>query len=215
MPSYLSNSGGTVEVFSLAILGFIIVISPGADFILVLKNSINRSRKAGCYTAIGISLAISVHIGYSLLGIGYLVSHNQWLFNLIRYTGALYLIYLGIKGLRAKHQNLAIHAAPEISENYFSCLLEGFLCNVLNPKTMLFFLSIFSQVMALDSNNEVALLYSIYIMLLHLLWFILVALLFTSKPLQRVLMKAQCKLNQLCGVVLIGFGIALASHDSP
>ncbi|MCL1139979.1 LysE family translocator [Shewanella pneumatophori] len=202
-----------MEIFSLAILGVIIVISPGADFVLVLKNSINRSRKAGCYTAIGISLAISVHIGYSLLGIGYLVSHNQWLFNLIRYAGALYLIYLGITGLLAKPQNLSVQADTEIPENYSGYLLEGFLCNVLNPKTMLFFLSIFSQVMTLDSNNEVALLYGVYIMLLHLLWFLLVALLFTSKPLQSVLMKAQRRLNQLCGVALIGFGVALALHD--
>nr|WP_275660361.1 LysE family translocator [Shewanella sp. Isolate13] len=187
----------------------LIVISPGADFILVLRNSLNKSRKAGCYTAVGISLAIGIHIGYSLLGIGYLVSHNQWLFNFIRYAGAMYLIYLGIKGLLTKPVALNLLSETAAFDNPFRYLVEGFLCNVLNPKTMLFFLSIFSQVISPSSTNNSALLYGGYIMFLHLLWFVLVALLFTSKPLQTALMKSQKKLNQLCGVALIGFGVAL------
>lgn len=75
-----------MEIISLAILGILIVISPGADFVLVLKNSINQGRKSGIWTAIGISLAICVHIGYSMLGISYLISQNEWLFNIVRYA---------------------------------------------------------------------------------------------------------------------------------
>lgn len=88
-----------MELISLAILGLLIVISPGADFVLVLKNSLNHGRSAGIWTAIGISLAITIHITYSLLGISYLISQNEMLFNAIRYAGAAYLIYLGIKGI--------------------------------------------------------------------------------------------------------------------
>ena len=72
-----------MEIFSLAILGILIVISPGADFILVLKNSLNQGRIAGIWTALGVSLAICVHISYSMLGISYLISQNEWLFNLV------------------------------------------------------------------------------------------------------------------------------------
>lgn len=198
-----------MEIVSLVILGILIVVSPGTDFVLILKNSINNGRKAGCFTALGISLAIAIHIGYLLLGIGYLVSHNQWLFNLIRYAGAIYLIYLGGKGLLCAANTFTIKPDEEVTESNLHFLAQGFLCNVLNPKTMLFFLSIFSQVMALDASGTTALLYGLYIMLLHLLWFSLVALLLTSKALQKRLMKAQKKLNQMCGLGLIGFGVAL------
>ena len=88
-----------MDVISLALLGVLIVISPGADFVLVLKNSLNLGRKAGILTALGISLAIGVHIGYSLLGISYLISQNEWLYRLVRYAGAAYLVYLGIKSV--------------------------------------------------------------------------------------------------------------------
>lgn len=72
-----------MEIISLAIIGLLIVISPGADFVLVLKNSINSGRRAGLLTAFGISLAIGVHISYSMLGIGYLISQSETLLPLL------------------------------------------------------------------------------------------------------------------------------------
>ena len=91
-----------MEFISLAILGILIVISPGADFVLVLKNSINFGRRAGILTAVGISLAIGVHISYSMFGISYLISQNELAFQTIRYLGAGYLVYLGVKGILSK-----------------------------------------------------------------------------------------------------------------
>lgn len=88
-----------MEFLSLAALGILIVISPGADFVLVLKNSLNQGRQAGIWTAAGVSAAICVHIGYSMLGISYLISQNEVLFNLVRYCGAAYLIYIGVKSI--------------------------------------------------------------------------------------------------------------------
>ncbi|MCG9578173.1 LysE family translocator [Vibrio tubiashii] len=199
-----------MELVSLALLGILIVISPGADFVLVLRNSLNHGRKAGVMSALGISLAIGVHIAYSMLGISYLISQNEWLFNLVRYLGAGYLIYLGLRGLFARSSAPSNAIEPSATKSAWRYLGEGFLCNVLNPKTMLFFLSIFSQVMINDaSSNNNALIYGGYMMLLHGLWFVLVALLFSSNKLQTILSKAKHRLNQLCGAGLLLFGLAL------
>ncbi len=135
-----------MEIIGLAILGLLIVVSPGADFVLVLKNSMNLGRKAGIYTAVGISLAICVHIGYSMLGISYLISQNELLFSLVRYTGSAYLIFLGIKSILTASEKLDAIESAKVEVSPLQYLAQGFLCNVLNPKTMLFFLSIFSQV---------------------------------------------------------------------
>lgn len=200
-----------MEYISLAILGLLIVISPGADFVLVLKNSINRGREAGIWTAIGVSLAISVHIGYSMLGISYLISQNETLFGVVRYAGAAYLIYLGIKNLSFTNTDSQALKESEESLKTSHYLVQGFLCNVLNPKTMLFFMSIFSQVISLDTgNNHSALLYGGYMILLHGLWFCIVAILFTSNALQAGLQRIKKRLNQLCGAGLVVFGAVLA-----
>ncbi|MCC4790800.1 LysE family translocator [Vibrio splendidus] len=200
-----------MEWLSLAVLGLLIVISPGADFVLVLKNSVNQGRQAGIWTAIGVSLAICVHISYSMLGISYLISQNEQLFDMIRYAGAAYLIYLGLKGILSADNKLAPMEGAKQITSVWRYLAQGFLCNVLNPKTMLFFLSIFSQVISPDAENQhVVLGYGLYMIVLHGLWFGVVAMLFTSSTLQQHLLRAKKRLNQACGVGLVSFGLALA-----
>ena len=199
-----------MEWLSLAVLGLLIVISPGADFVLVLKNSVNQGRQAGIWTALGVSLAICVHISYSMLGISYLISQNEQLFDIIRYAGAAYLVYLGIKGIISADSKLGPMEETTQHISTWRYFAQGFLCNVLNPKTMLFFLSIFSQVISPNAENQhVALGYGLYMIILHGLLFGIVAMLFTSKTLKKHLLKAKKRLNQACGVGLVTFGLAL------
>ncbi|MGF1719920.1 LysE family translocator [Vibrio kyushuensis] len=200
-----------MEMLSLAILGVLIVISPGADFVLVLKNSVNQGRKAGIWTAIGVSLAICVHIGYSMFGISYLISQNAFMFSLVKYAGAAYLIYLGLKGIFSSSSEQESLNDNKKEINAYRYFAQGFLCNVLNPKTMLFFLSIFSQLISPDAaENQAALFYGLYMVALHALWFSIVAILFTSKALQTRLNRMKKRLNQVCGAGLVSFGALLA-----
>jgi len=200
-----------MEIISFAILGILIVVSPGADFVLVLKNSLNQGRSAGVWTAIGIGLAICVHVSYSMLGISYFISQNESLFNLVRYAGSAYLVYLGIRGLLSTNTPIVIGEASKETVNSTKFLAEGFFCNVLNPKTMLFFLSIFSQLVSSEKSSELsALIYGIYMMILHAVWFCLVAVFFTSESVQKYFSDINGVINKLCGVGLILFGALLA-----
>ncbi len=202
-----------MEWISMAVLGLLIVVSPGADFVLVLRNSLNHGRNIGLWTALGVSLAITVHISYSMMGIGYLISQNELLFNVIRYAGAGYLIFLGIKGLMAANQateNLSLENDTRASCTSISAIGQGFLCNLLNPKTMLFFLSIFSQLITPEETSQItALIYGGYMIALHACWFAIVAIIFTSKQLQCHLNKMKQKINQACGAGLVIFGLVL------
>lgn len=83
---------GTVTLIHL--LG---VISPGPDFIICARNSLTYSRKTGIWTAVGFGLGISVHILYCLAGLALIISQSILLFNFIKYLGASYLVYIGIK----------------------------------------------------------------------------------------------------------------------
>lgn len=200
-----------MEILSLAIVGLLIVISPGADFVLVLKNSINSNRKAGILTAIGISLAIGVHITYSMLGLSYLISQSELVYSAVKYAGAAYLIYLGVKGILTADEKLATLEVGAPTAKPLQFISQGFLCNMLNPKTMLFFISLFSQLISTNpDDNHYALGYGIYIAFLHFAWFSIVAIIFTAKSLQNHIFKMKKRLNQACGLGLISFGVVLA-----
>lgn len=198
-----------MELFSLLLVGLIIVISPGADFALVLNSSIRGGRRCGFWVALGIGCAISVHISYSLLGLGYLISQNEQLFAYLRYFGAAYLIYLGISAMLMAQPVTMNSGEPEL-DSAFSLWLKGFICNALNPKTMLFFISLFSQLLGNHQDSIFALAYGVYLAVLHWLWFSLLAWLLTSATLQSQLARASVLLQRLAGVALCGFGVKLS-----
>ncbi|MDW6093375.1 LysE family translocator [Vibrio rhizosphaerae] len=206
-----------MEITSYIILGLLIVISPGADFVLVVKNSLSSGRKAGWLTGLGIGVGVCIHITYSILGISHLLSQNMVLFNIIKYAGSAYLIYLGITGIFCSKLTLNRQAisGPRQTHNPRKYFTQGFFCNLLNPKTMLFFLSVFSQLVSPDTDNTtpVALIYGLYISVLHMLWFCLIAFLITSEKVLTVFQRTGHRINQACGVGLIAFGATLSlSH---
>lgn len=98
-----------IAVISITLLA---VISPGADFALVTRNSLMLSKRAGLFTAMGIGLGVLVHLSYTLLGVSLLLKQSTWLFNLLKLAGAAYLIYLGIGMLRSKALDTPAAASP-------------------------------------------------------------------------------------------------------
>ncbi|WNJ94749.1 LysE family translocator [Vibrio ruber] len=203
-----------MEITSYIILGLLIVISPGADFVLVVKNSLSSGRKAGLLTGLGIGVGVCIHITYSILGISHLLSQNVVLFNMIKYAGSAYLIYLGVTALFCSKFTFSHKTVsrPQEAHNPRKYFTQGFFCNLLNPKTMLFFLSVFSQIVSPDMDNSTpfALIYGLYIAALHILWFCLIAFLITSEKILAVFQRIGHRINQACGVGLIAFGATLS-----
>lgn len=197
------------ELLAVITITVFAVISPGPDFAMVTRNSLMLSRRAGILTAIGIALGVLVHVSYTLLGVGLLIHQSLWLFNLIKLAGAIYLILLGVKMLRAvPGENTAERSITPLSN--FAALRTGFLTNVLNPKTTLFIVSLFMQVVNPETPLAVQLGYGLFISLTHLLWFSLVALCFSIGMLREGLLAARHWIDRTFGGLIIVFGIALA-----
>ncbi len=188
------------------------VISPGPDFAMATRNSLVYSRRAGIFTSLGLALGIGVHVTYCLLGIGLLISRSILLFTIIKWVGALYLIYIGYKSLRAK--------PPVVTEFSVSAEVEqlsdrravrlGFLTNVLNPKATLFFLALFTQVIDPATPLLVQLLYGVEMVTMTFVWFSFVSLVFSNPLLKRKIQKVQHYIERVTGVVLIALGIKVA-----
>lgn len=183
-------------------------ISPGPDFAMVSRNGLLLSRRAGVLTAAGIGLGVLVHVGYTLLGLGWVLQQTPWLFNALKLAGAGYLVYLGIKMLRSRPDVRQPDAAsPALSD--LAALRTGFLTNALNPKTSIFIVSLFMGVVRPDSGLPLQIAYGLFIAGAHVVWFSLVALCFSAGRVREKLLAARQWIDRAFGGLLVGFGLLL------
>lgn len=202
------------EIMSVSVIAIFMSISPGADFVMVTRNSIFHSRKAGLYSALGVSLAIWIHVAYSIAGLAVVISNSVVLFSIIKYLGAAYLIYIGWKTLRSG-TNIEIVETEGIKRlSNLSAFKVGFITNALNPKTTLFFLSIFTQVVNPETPVLLQILYGGIISFAHLVWFSSVAVCLTQPVLLKRFNDYKITIERVVGAVLIGFGLKVASTSN-
>ncbi|HKR96767.1 MAG TPA: LysE family translocator [Candidatus Angelobacter sp.] len=121
---------------------FMLNIAPGPDMLYVIGRSLGQGRKAGIVSALGIFVGCWVHILAAAFGIAALLRSSPVAFNVVRYAGAAYLVYLGIKMI-VQRSNLAQQQPKPAS--LASIFRQGVITNVLNPKVALFFLAFLPQ----------------------------------------------------------------------
>ncbi len=200
---------GTVTLIHL--LG---VVTPGPDFIVAVKNSLIYSRRIGIWTAVGFGLGIAVHIFYSLAGLAVIISQSILLFNTIKYIGAMYLIYIGIKSYKSKSSHISVekeNVTQDISPA--AAVKMGFLTNVLNPKATLFFLSLFTLVISPSTPAFVLGIMSIIMIVNTILWFSFVAVVLSQKRMQQTFETYQTIFNKTLGGLLVALGLKVALSD--
>ncbi|MFO0780674.1 MAG: LysE family transporter [Candidatus Gracilibacteria bacterium] len=192
------------------------VISPGPDFLLALKNSLTYSRRTGIYTAIGFALGIATHLIYCITGLAFLISKSILLFNILKYIGAGYLMYIGIKSIMSKPNQPSItggtfHGHTKKSDiTPFKAIKSGYLTNLLNPKATLFMLSIFTLVIKPETPAFVLIGASAYMIAFTAIWFSLVAVFFSHLKIQNTYHKFESVINKTFGGLLMLLGIKLA-----
>jgi RhtB (resistance to homoserine/threonine) family protein len=200
------------EFFTVALIHLLAVASPGPDFAVVVRESVAHGRKAGTYTAMGVGTAIFLHVGYSLLGIGLIVSQSIVLFNALKWAAAAYLLYIGIKALRAKPASASnapvnVTAGERTAKGAF---VSGFVTNGLNPKATLFFLSLFTVVINPHTPLWVQAGYGVYLAVATGLWFCMVARLFSQERVRAGFARMGHWFDRAMGGVLVALGLKLA-----
>lgn len=198
--------------FTVALVHLLAVISPGPDFMMITRNSLVYSRKTGIYSAIGLGLGILVHVTYSLVGVGFLISQSIVLFNTIKLIGAAYLIYIGFKSLTSKAATIEKESGGSNTKHIgnLTAVKIGFITNVTNPKATLFFLSLFTIVISPSTPLWLKLLMGGEMSIVTFVWFALVATVFSHSYVKQRIAKIQHYAERFIGVVLIGLGIEVA-----
>ena len=198
----------TLFVATIAALG---MLSPGPDFFLVIKNAARYRRAAALTTAAGVIFGVITHMTYCVAGIAVVITTTPWLFGLLKYAGAAYLIWLGVQALLARGGGkLAVSDVAREEVSLRKAFLQGYLCNLLNPKATLFFLAMFTQVLNVNSGLGEKLWYAGIIVGLTVVWWPLLVVLIQSEPVRRGLTKAQKIIDKLLGGMLLALGIKVA-----
>ncbi|HHQ4309703.1 TPA: LysE family translocator [Serratia fonticola] len=195
-------------VAGIATLG---MLSPGPDFFLVIKNAARYPRLAAMMTAFGVICGVATHMSYCVAGLAVVITTTPWLFNVLKYAGAVYLIWVGIQALLSRGgSKMNVSSLPQQQVSLKRAFVQGYLCNLLNPKATLFFLAVFTQVLQINSGLGEKLWYAGIIFGLSAVWWPVLVFLIQSGPVRRGLEKTQKVVDKLLGGMLIALGIKVA-----
>jgi len=200
-----------ILIVTVTLVHLLALISPGPDFFLACRNSIQYSSTIGMWTAVGFGMGVAIHISYTLFGLTWASAQSNFLLDLIKYLGAIYLIYLGISSIFSKRtliQTTTEHT-PHLNINRFVAIRMGFLTNLLNPKATLFFLSLFTIIIGPEVKLSVIILLSFILVSSTIIWFSWVAIFLDQQKIRNLIEAYQLEFNRFFGLLLIVIGIRI------
>jgi threonine/homoserine/homoserine lactone efflux protein len=212
----------TPQLLMFMAAGWLLNLTPGPDVLYIVTNALRGGVRAGLVAALGITAGCFVHIFAAALGVSALLATSATAFTLLKWVGALYLLYVGLQLVFAKTPSAIDMAATDTIDTRAtspkSIFFKGFWTNVLNPKVALFFLAFVPQFIAPDAPNKA-------------LTFVLLGVLFNVNALPinlgyaalggwaarrlDVVQRGMHWLERVAGVMFVGFGLKLALTDNP
>ena len=140
------------NLYMFIVASFILCLVPGPDNIYVLTQGVTKSKKAAIVTTLGLTTGLIVHTSAAAFGISVIFQTSQLAFDILKYAGALYLLYLGYQAFKYRNEPLDLtvqNSSSELKKLY----IKGFVMNILNPKVSLFFLAFLPQFVTLENGN--------------------------------------------------------------
>ncbi|MBB4103907.1 LysE family transporter [Allorhizobium borbori] len=205
MSNYLMELAALMAIFSFAI------VSPGADLAMVMRQSLVHGRRAAIFTSFGVGTSLMFHVTYTILGLGLIISKSILLFNIVKWLGVAYLLYIGVQSLRAGKMSLAVAEGPaDKAQSALKAFGLGFAANALNPKPVFFFLSIFSTVVSVETPTAVKFGYGLVMASCLIAWFVGVSFFLTTPKMRAAFERAGQWIDRTSGLVFIALGLKLA-----
>ena len=187
-----------------------VVIIPGVDQLMVLRNTLARGRVAGIATALGIGTASSLQAILVSLGIGAVIVASQPVFEAIRWAGVAYLLWLGFTALRSAIRGTYEDASDVTGRGPLLGFRDGVLCNVTNPKMLVFYLALLPQFVGPAAPVTQWILFAMMVPLLGTAFLIGMTLVIDMA--RRVLLRRIVRraIDGASGLLLVAFGLRLA-----
>lgn len=209
------------------VAGILLNLTPGPDVLFIVTNALRSGARAGMVAALGITAGCFVHILAAAIGVSALMAASATAFTLLKWAGAAYLVFVGLRMLLVRApapgellaMNSVAACADKTSEKSLKrVFFQGFWTNVLNPKVALFFLAFVPQFIAPGADNKplafllLGLLFNFNALWINIGWAAAAAWMARRMtPVQQ----AMHWLERAAGLVFIGFGLKLAFSDHP
>ena len=197
--------------------GWLLNLTPGPDVLYIVSTSLRGGARAGMVAALGIFAGCFVHVAIATVGLGALLAASATAFLVVKFIGAVYLLWMGVRLLRASGPGWSPAAAPA-EPDLWRVFRRGFLTNVLNPKVALFFLAFLPQFIAPDASHKalaflaLGVLFSVNALPVTLGYAWLAA--WAALRVQ-TMRRAMHWLDRAAGLMFLGFGLRLAMTDHP
>lgn len=188
-------------------LSFVVIcvlgaLSPGPSLALVIKNTVNGGSIKGYTTSISHGLGVALYAAIAATGIATIVVKTPLLFSIIQYSGAVFLLYLGIKGVLSKKSSVS-HVKEEVNVASINGWRDGFLIAFLNPKLAIFFIALFSQFVNADSSEQQKIIMTITIGSIDTLWYCFITFILTRGNIINKLKENAYIIDKITGMFLI------------
>jgi threonine/homoserine/homoserine lactone efflux protein len=192
-------------------------MSPGPDFAVVVRQSMLAGRRTGAKTALGVATGVFAWVLAASTGVAALLAASTVAVNVVRVVGAVYLVFLGVRGLRktlsataGRHARSTGEVVRHRATTGWVAFRSGLLCNVLNPKAAVFFVALVPQFLPARPSTGDVLLLAVTALLITLAWFGTVVTI--TGGLQRVLARPAVRrtIDGVTGVALVLLGLRLA-----
>lgn len=195
------------EFLMLPLIHLLAVMSPGPDFAVVVRQSISFDRTTALITSLGIGAGIAVHMAYTLLGLGLIISQSEVGFLIAQIVGICYLCFLSVNLLKSQPQT-AVNSEITLDNNarhHQKAFILGVMTNLLNPKATLFFLAIFTTIVSIETPILVQSIYALWITFTTVVWFSLVSFFFSQKKIRAKFISHGYIFERVMGMVLLLF----------
>ena len=199
------------EFLLIVIAHFFAVASPGPDFAVVLKQSVQQGRRNALWTSAGVGAAILLHVAYCVLGVALILTQSPSLFMALKYVAGAYLAYLGVQALRAAKPPTSNQDKVEIKtvveEPVWLAFRRGFFTNALNPKATLFFMSLFTLVISPTTPTSIQVGYGVYMALATWAWFSMLSMILSRNNVRGFFQQRGYWFDRGIGVILIALAV--------
>jgi threonine/homoserine/homoserine lactone efflux protein len=191
----------------------VLILTPGQDTFFILGRSLASGRSAGIAAALGITCGSIIHTLLAALGLSALLATSPHAFMAVKFAGAAYLLYIGVRALLSRAQGLPGAETADGAGNW-PAFRQGIVSNLLNPKVALFFLALMPQFIAAGSTHKVAafLALGVTFVTLGVAWCLVLAV--AAASLRGTLLRRPSLstiLNKIAGGMFIALGVRLAT----
>ncbi len=207
---------GIINFPAFLLAGILLNLTPGSDTMYILARSISQGKKAGIFSALGISTGGVVHTVAAACGLSVILASSATAFLVVKYSGACYLIYLGVRSLMTNSKLTITNEKSGEKTKYKDIYYSGVITNVLNPKVALFFLAFLPQFIIIGTEHSILsfLVLGTSFVITGTIWCLCLAV-FASLLSRKLTVKGGYGqfLHKISGGIFIGLGVKLALSE--